>query len=128
MLRTLASIVAGLVTWGLVVTLLDFALRAGIPGYHAAEPALAFTLPMKIARLLEAAITSVVAGYVIAAIAPASRYAPWIVGIVLLAVFVPTHVQIWSKLPVWYHLTFLLTLAPLVAAGAQLYPKRAGVA
>jgi ABC-type methionine transport system permease subunit len=128
MLRTLASIVAGLVTWGLVVTLLDFALRAGIPGYHAAEPALAFTLPMKIARLLEAAITSVVAGYVIAAIAPGRRYAPWIVGIVLLAVFVPTHVQIWSKLPVWYHLTFLLTLAPLVAAGAQLYPKRAGVA
>jgi hypothetical protein len=126
MLRTLASIVAGLVTWGLVVTVLDFALRAGIPGYHAAEPALAFTLPMKIARLLEAAITSVVAGYVIAVIAPASRYAPWIAGIVLLAVFVPEHIHIGSKLPLWYHLAFLVTLAPLIAAGAQLYrPKRA---
>jgi hypothetical protein len=126
MLRTLASIVAGLITWGLVVTALDLVVRAAIPGYHAAEPTLAFTLPMKISRLLEAAITSVVAGYVIGAIAPASRYAPWIVGIVLLAVFVPEHIHIGSKLPLWYHLTFLVTLAPLIAAGAQLYrPKRA---
>jgi hypothetical protein len=128
MLRTLASIVAGLVTWGVVVTALDFVLRAAIPGYHAAEPTLAFTMPMKIGRLLEAAIASVVAGYVIGAVAPASRYAPWIAGIVLLAVFIPEHIHIGSKLPLWYHLTFLLTLAPLVAAGAQLHPKRARVA
>jgi hypothetical protein len=126
MWRTLVSIVSGLVAWLLIVTALNFALRAGIPGYHAAEPALAFTLPMKIARLLEAAITSVVAGYIVRAIAPASSYAPWIVGIVLLAVFVPEHIHIGSKLPLWYHLTFLVTLAPLIAAGAQLYrPKRA---
>jgi hypothetical protein len=126
MLRTLASIVAGLITWGLVVTALDLVVRAAIPGYHAAEPTLAFTLPMKIARLCEAAVASVVAGYVIGAIAPAGRYAPWIVGVILLAVFVPEHIHIGSKLPLWYHLTFLVTLAPLVAAGAQLSrPKRA---
>jgi hypothetical protein len=121
MWRTLASIVSGLVAWLIIVTALDFVLRAAIPGYHAAEPSLAFTLPMKIGRLLEAAITSVVTGYIVRAIAPASSYAPWIVGLVLLAFFVPTHVQIWFKLPIWYHLTFLITLAPLVVLGSYLH-------
>jgi hypothetical protein len=29
-------------------------------------------------------------------------------------------VQIWSKLPVWYHLTFLLTIVPLFVLGASI--------
>ncbi|HEY1429567.1 MAG TPA: hypothetical protein VGF18_08335 [Candidatus Tumulicola sp.] len=124
MWRTLGSIVAGLVAWIVIVTILNFGLRAAIPGYHAAEATLAFTLPMKIGRLLEAAITSIAAGYIVRLIAPASRYAPWIVGLILLAFFVPVHAQIWSKLPIWYHLLFLVPLAPLVAAGAELYPAR----
>jgi hypothetical protein len=130
MWRTVVAIVSGLIAWALIVTALDLALRAGIPGYRAAEPALAFTLPMKIARLFEAAITSVVTGYVVRAIAPAARYAPWIVGLIVLGVFLPAHVQIWHKLPVWYHLTFLITLAPLVALGGYLYrphPARTAV-
>ncbi|HEY3676110.1 MAG TPA: hypothetical protein VGK84_08980 [Candidatus Tumulicola sp.] len=123
MWRTLASIVAGLIIWTLIVTAIDLVLRAGMPGYLAAEPQLAFTLPMKIARLLEAAITSIATGFIVRAIAPASRYAAWMVGILILAVFIPAHVHIWSKLPVWYHLTFLITLAPLVAAGGFAYAK-----
>jgi hypothetical protein len=123
MWRTILSIVVGLIAWALIVTVLNFALRAAIPGYHAAEPLLAFTLPMKIARLLEAALTSIVTGYIVRAIAPSAKYAPWIVGIVLVVLFLPEHVQIWHKLPVWYHLTFLITLAPLVAAGGWLYRR-----
>ena len=42
----------------------------------------------------------------------------------LLALFLPEHVKIWHSFPVWYHLTFLLTLAPLVALGARLVPAR----
>jgi hypothetical protein len=36
----------------------------------------------------------------------------------MLALFTPVHIQIWSRLPVWYHLFFLGTLAPLAALGA----------
>jgi hypothetical protein len=123
MWRTILSIIGGLVAWIVIVTLLDIVLRTGIPGYHAAEPTLAFTLGMKIARLSIAILTSLVTGAIVRAIAPASRLAPWIVGLVLLAFFLPVHIQIWHRLPIWYHLTFLVTLAPVVALGALLYPS-----
>ena len=46
---------------------------------------------------------------------------PWLVGAILLAIFIPEHVlQLWQKFPVWYHLTFLITLVPLVVLGAHL--------
>ena len=120
MWRTIGSIVAGLVSWAVVVTLLNFGLRAAIPGYHAAEATLQFTLGMKIARLSEAALTSIAAGTLIGWIAPSNRWAPWIAGLIVLAMFLPVHVSLWSKFPVWYHLAFLVPLAPLVAFGASL--------
>jgi hypothetical protein len=120
MKRTIVSVVAGLIAWTLIVSLLNRGVRLALPGYTEAEPELAFTLAMKIARLSIAVITSVATGAIVRAIAPASRFAPWIVGGVILAAFVPVHVGIWSRLPVWYHLFFLLTLVPLVVFGARL--------
>jgi hypothetical protein len=120
MWRTIGSIVAGLVTWAVVVTLLNFGLRAAIPGYHAAEATLQFTSAMKAGRLIEAALTSFVAGVVVGLIAPSKRWAPWLVGLIVLAMFVPVHISLWNKFPVWYHLTFLVPLVPLVAFGGSL--------
>jgi hypothetical protein len=120
MWRTALSIVAGLVAWGVVVTLLNFGLRAAIPGYQAAEATLQFTLAMKIGRLTEAAVASVAAGAIVGAIAPSKKWAPWVVGLIILAMFLPVHVSLWNKFPAWYHLAFLLPLAPLVALGGLL--------
>src|SRR6266567_9495738 len=120
MWRTLLSIVAGLVAWTVIVTLLNFGLRAAIPDYHAAEATLQFTMAMKIGRLSEAALTSVAAGAVVGWIAPSRRWAPWAVGLIVLAMFLPVHVSIWNKFPAWYHLAFLVPLAPLVVLGASL--------
>jgi hypothetical protein len=117
MWRTIGGIVLGLVTWAVVVTLLNFGLRAAIADYHAAEVTLDFTLAMKIGRLVEASLASVAAGAVTAWMAPEKRWAPWVVGLVMLAAFVPEHIKLWARFPIWYHLTFLLTLAPLVALG-----------
>jgi hypothetical protein len=124
MWRTVLSIVAGLVAWAVVVTLLNFGLRAAIPGYHAAEATLQFTLAMKAGRLIEAALTSVAAGVVVGLIAPTKKWAPWAVGLIILAMFLPVHVSLWSKFPTWYHVAFLVPLAPLVALGAALVPNR----
>jgi hypothetical protein len=119
MWRTVGSVVAGLATWAVVVTILNFGLRAAIPGYHAAETTLQFTLAMKIGRLAEAAVTSIVAGSVVRLISLA-RWAPWAVGLIILAMFLPVHVKLWHAFPVWYHLAFLVPLVPLVAFGAYL--------
>ena len=120
MWRTVAAIVAGLVAWAVVVTLLNFGLRAAIPGYHEAEATLQFTMAMKIGRLTEAALASLAAGAVVALIAPAKKWAPWLVGLIVLAMFLPVHVKLWHAFPVWYHLSFLVPLVPLVALGAAL--------
>jgi hypothetical protein len=118
--RTIGSIVAGLAAWAVIVTVLNFGLRAAIPGYHAAEATLQFTLAMKIGRLTEAALTSFAAGAIVGLIEPSKRWASWLVGFIILAMFLPVHVGLWSKFPVWYHLAFLVPLAPLVALGASL--------
>jgi hypothetical protein len=122
--RTIASVVAGLVAWAVVVTLLNFALRAALPGYHAAEATLQFTLAMKLGRLTEAALASIAAGAVVSLIAPSKTWAPWLVGLIILALFLPEHVKLWNRFPLWYHLSFLVPLVPLVALGGLLARSR----
>ena len=119
-MRSMCAIVAGFVLWWAVATLLNFGLRATIPGYSTAEPTLNFTLGMKFARLLVGALSSVAAGAATALIAPTKKSLPWMLGAIVLAMFIPIHVQLWSKFPVWYHFSCLGTLMPLVATGATL--------
>jgi hypothetical protein len=122
MKRPILACLAGLVTWIVVVSIINRMLRLGLPNYTAAEHTLQFTLAMKWARLLMAIVTSVAAGVVTGWISRSSRWAPLIVGGVVFAMFLPLHIAIWSKLPAWYHLTFLLTIIPAVCVGALLPP------
>src|SRR4051794_38045875 len=108
MWRTIASVFGGLLTWAVVVTLLNFGLRAGMAGYHEAEATLQFTAAMKAGRLTEAALSSIAAGAAAGWIAPSSKWAPWVVGLIILAMFLPVHVKLWNQFPAWYHLTFLV--------------------
>ena len=83
------------------------------------------TMAMKVGRLSLAALASLAAGAAVSAVAPAGRPAPWIAGGIVLALFLPVHIHLWSKFPAWYHLTFLLSIVPLFAIGAGLW-SRAG--
>jgi len=119
-MKKVLAVLAGLVLWVVVVSLLNRGLRLGVPGYAAAEPAMTFTLGMKIGRLLIGAAASLAAGAAVSTMARPSTSLPWVLGAILLAAFIPIHIQLWTKFPVWYHLVFLATLAPLVALGAGL--------
>ena len=122
MKRSILACLAGLLTWAVVVTVINRVLRMSLPNYTAAEQTLQFTLGMKWARLFMAIVTSLSAGAVTHWISRSNRWAPLIVGGVVLAMFLPVHIAIWSRLPAWYHLTFLLTIIPAVLAGALLLP------
>jgi hypothetical protein len=119
-IRVAAAVVAAIVVWVAVVSLLDRVLRVTIAGYADVEPKFAFTLTMMVARLSIGALSSLVAGAAAAMIARSAARAPWIAGALFLLLFVPEHVKLWNILPVWYHLTFLLTLVPLFGAGGLL--------
>jgi hypothetical protein len=124
MKRSILASLAGLLTWLVVVSLINRLLRLSLPGYTAAEHTLQFTLGMKGARLVMAIVTSVAAGAITGWISPSNRWPPWTVGGVVLAMFLPVHIAIWNKFPVWYHLTFLLTIIPAVVLGALLPARR----
>ena len=124
MKRSILACLAGLLTWMVVVTVINRVLRVTLPNYTIAEHTLQFTLGMKWARLSMAIVTSMAAGAVTRSISRSSRWAPLIVGSVVLAMFVPVHIAIWSKFPAWYHLTFLLTIIPAVLVGALLSMRR----
>ena len=119
-LKTVGAVIAALVTWFFVATVVNLALRAFWPHYHEAEIAFNFTFAMKVARLLLGAISTLGAGFVAAWIDKGRMRAATLTGIVLLALFIPGHYRIWDKFPVWYHLTFLVSLLPLTLLGAAL--------
>jgi hypothetical protein len=127
MWRQVIAFACGLVTWVLVASALNRLLRSGMPGYAAAEPVMAFTLSMQCARLALGALASVSAGYVLVRVAPSGHRVPLVLGATLLAMFVPVHYNLWNKFPVWYHLLFLLTIVPLVLAGARIGTRTASV-
>ena len=124
MKRSILACLAGLLTWLVVVSLINRLLRLTMADYTTAEQTLQFTLAMKWARLTMAIVTSLAAGAVAGWTSLSSRWAPFIVGCAVLALFLPLHIAIWSRLPVWYHLTFLLTIVPAVLLGALLPSRR----
>jgi len=126
MKRPILAFVVGLVVWVLVISLLNHALRIFVLGYAAAEPTMSFTLGMLAARLVIAALTSLIAGAIAAWIAPSSPRLPVLLGTALLVAFLPIHVQLWTLFPFWYHLVFLATLIPLVVLGSRLTRARPG--
>jgi hypothetical protein len=120
MKRALLGFLAGLLGWVLVASLLDRLLRKAIEGYAQAEPTLAFTLGMKVDRLVLGVAASLAAGALVRWIAPSASRAPWILGCVILALFLPVHIKLWTAFPVWYHLTFLLSILPCVVLGSRI--------
>ena len=127
MKRSILAFIVGLAVWVLVASVMNRSLRFGLEGYAAAEPQMTFTHAMMAARLAVGALASLAAGAVTRAVAPSSTRVLWVLGAVLLAAFIPVHVQLWTKFPVWYHLVFLGTLVPLVALGGTTTRNRSRI-
>ena len=127
MIRNISAIVAGLVAWIAIVSILDRCLRLAWPEYAAALPTFAFTLPMMFARLSESAITTLLAGLLNRLIAHRPLWPAVVQGAIILLFFLPVHYKLWHSFPVWYHLTFLGSLVPLTLLGAALAPRRVAI-
>ncbi len=89
--------------------------------YAAVEVAMKFTLAMLLLRLLLGALSSLCAGFFAAWIAKGNRVAVTVLAGLLLIAFIPVHYTLWERFPVWYHLTFLLSLVVATVLGAVSY-------
>lgn len=124
MLRTAGGVVAGAVTWFLSVLVLGFVLREAWPEMAAIRQVMLLTVPMLLARLLVSALGSIAGGYVASLVGRERFRTPLGAGVLLLVVFLPYHVTIWSNFPVWYHLTFFVSLPLLSLLGGALTQRR----
>jgi hypothetical protein len=83
-----------------------------------------FSFGLLVPRLLVGAAASLAAGAACVAIGRGARSAVYLFAVLLLALFVPVHVNLWPEFPVWYHIVFLGSLIPLVVFGARLRGSR----
>ncbi len=127
--RTLAAAVAGYVAW----TILWLGGSAGIgaiwpaeyEAFGSGEPLTAF-LPLLVTILLSLAC-SLVGGFAAASIVPHNRRPAVIVlAVLLVATGIGVQASVWSLMPVWFHLVFLVMLAPACVLGASLKHTAAG--
>jgi len=125
MIKQILGVVAGLVAWFATASVCAFVLRETWPAYASVVETLdfaretaapAFTLPMLLARLSMGAVATIVMGFV-AARMTSSTLVRLLPGVLLLCFFVVEHLAVWDKFPLWYHLTFLLSLLPLTYLG-----------
>jgi hypothetical protein len=119
MWKKILGVVAGLVVWVTFVIVAGEILRRSWPAYARVAAAMTFTLPMLMARLSISALATLVAGLVTAIIVPQSVAARLTPGVVLVIAFIPQHIALWERFPVWYHLAFLSSLLPLTYAGGR---------
>ena len=125
MARGILGVVGGLVAFMAVVAVAGIIMRGAWPEYARVADAMTFTLPMMIARLTIGALATIAAGLVTTAIAKPSTLARVAPGILLLVAFIPQHIMLWEKFPIWYHLTFLLSLVPLTYVGGRAVSREA---
>jgi hypothetical protein len=119
MLRIILGAISGVIVWVIVVITCNFLVRKTWADYAAVEKVMNFTLSMMIARLSMSGLSSVVSGFVAALVARERLKAAFASGVLLLILFIPLHISLWPKFPVWYHLTFLISLPILSAVGGR---------
>ena len=119
MARRTLGVVVGLAVWVLVVSVAGLVMRETWPSYARVADAMTFTLPMMMARLAIGAVATLAMGLATSVVTRRSLVATLSAGAVLLCAFIPEHISLWDKFPVWYHLTFLSSLVPLAYVGGM---------
>lgn len=118
--RIIGGIAAGVIAWYVVVVAISIIIRVADPGLAAALNTHATTMAMA-ERLAISFLGSLAGGAIAAMIAGRGSNAPLIAGVVLLVGWGTYHVtMIWNQFPVWYHLTFFVSLPLLSYGGGRL--------
>jgi hypothetical protein len=123
MIKSILAVIVAVITWFIVATIGNWILRLVLPGYSAVEVSMNFTLTMMICRLILGLVSSLCAGFVCATTAR-NTVAPKVAAGIMVLLFLPVHYMLWAKFPIWYHLFFLISLAPTLLIGAALRDNR----
>ena len=127
-LRIIVGIFIQLVSWVAIAMTLFIAVQIGWPAFAEANhtfnttEVVTFDQAMMITRLALAGVASVIAAWIAALTLRDNRIVPVVGGLVMLVFFIPNHIHLWDKFPIWYHLTFLTSLPVLAFIGGKMAP------
>jgi len=126
MLKLILGAALGVVAWFAVVIGVSFLLREFAPALGAEMNAHATTISL-CERLAVSFLASLTGGWVAALVGGDRMRPPVVTGVLMLLIFVPYHLYgrdpagpIWTSFPIWYHLTFFVSLLLLSILGGRL--------
>ena len=118
MMRTVLAIIAGYVLWTILWLGGGAGIRAAFPEafpeggpFNAALPLL-LTLGLSI-------LCSFAAGVIATKVAVDPGRAVWIMAVLLLITGIGVQASMWSQMPVWFHIPFLVLLVPVCLMGKR---------
>ena len=131
MLRIVLGVIGGFFSWMIVWVGSEKILSAIFPngyGVHqaafqaAVENGGQFTVDTRLllVHIVQGLIVSVMSGFLAALIAGENKWAPRILGILLVAFGLMIVVLSWPYVPVWYHIIFTAMLLPMTIIGGKL--------
>jgi len=129
--RIILGVIVGFIAWSILWVGGDEMLAILSPAWYgthklAFEKAAFNNTPfeasstMLVFHIVRSVIASLLSGYLAAFAANENRRTTLILGILLLIVGIAVQSSVWSILPIWYHLAFLLLLVPMTVAGGYL--------
>jgi hypothetical protein len=116
-MRNVVAIIGGYVVWTVVWLGGNAGIKGSMPSRYDADGFSLDTTVLGLALVLSV-VCSVLSGWVAARLAHKPRGAAMILGGLLLATGLMVQISAWSKMPVWYHLIFLVLLYPMTMFGA----------
>lgn len=125
MLRAVLGVIVGYAIWsilwitgnGLVFKEVAEVVRRGEP-YMKTGPYVGVLVLSVLCSLAAGAVCAVIAG-------KKATSAAIVTGVLLLLTGIGVQASVWTLMPVWYHLTFLVLLVPVTLVGARLARQKA---
>jgi Na+-driven multidrug efflux pump len=124
MAKMVLGIIVGFLVWSVLWVGSEPVIAAVAPDMAPDESLSNVTSGYLILKVVLSVLFSVVAGYLSAVVADENSRTPLILAFLLLLVGIGIQASIWDRLPVWYHLTFLVLLVPLTVAGGKMRKTR----
>ena len=119
-LKAVGAVIAGAVSWEVVVMLATLVGRLIWPAYAVVETQRIFTLDMLLSRLAVGALATLAFGAVVAWVARGDKQMVRAIIALWLTYSVVDHYVVWDQFPVWYHVTYLGYIVPIALLGARL--------
>lgn len=120
MLRSIASVAAGTIAWGILWAATSQSLLAAVPESFTADGGTESAGVLLFLLVVSVAL-SVLAGWLTARLAPGNAWPHvYALGALQLAIGLAVQIGSWALMPAWFHIPFLALLVPGVLVGGRL--------